>query len=665
MMTSKIQSLQAQADSLLNSGKMAEALSLFTQITEIDPENTDAWMMQAAIFGESGRLDEAVECCQTTIRLDPGDGDAHVMLGRLFAMQGKSIDALNCLEKVVKQAPDYGEAWNVLSEVYLVQGKFVEAEQSCRQAIHWLPGHAESYLHLANSLLSQGRREEAVAAQATAVDLEPSNPTIWYSSGLILEKVNKWEAAQEAYRRSVELAPELSNARAGLARIYCLLGEVATAQKLLSQAIEEYPEDTTLLCSMGAMYDSNSEPVQAELYYRRALRVASRLVVAWVGLGNALQNQDRHSEADQCYMNAIEIDPNHPEAHFNQGVSFQRQRNYDKALSSLNLAISKRPDFVEAHWYKSFLCLLLGDYALGWDEYEWRLRQKENITRPFVQPVWDGSKLDGRTILVHDEQGYGDTFQFVRYLALVKSQGAHVVFECHPKLSAILKGVSGYDQIVERVSPHTIPSVKFDTQIHLMSLPRIFNTRIEKVPDSIPYLRAESERILFWRDRIAADSNFKVGLAWSSANSIRSCSLLNFLPLSEVPGVSFYCLQKGPGIEQADMPLGKMDLIRLDKELDLTDRFVDTAALMVNLDLIISIDTSIVHLAGAMGCPVWTILSAFPDWRWTNAGNSTPWYPTMRLFRQFEPGDWDKVFAMVREELSNQVRERSGKISSM
>lgn len=659
MMSNEIQSLLTQADSMLDNGRGVDALALYARISELDPGNTDVLMMQSAILGESGRLDEAIACCRKTISLDPGAGDAHVMLGRLLATHGKSDEALVSLEYVVKQDPEYGEAWSTLSSVYLAQGRFVEAEQSSRQAIRWLPDSAEAYLNLGNALLSQGRHDDALVASAKAVELDRDNAMIWCSLGVIQERAERFENAQASYKNATKLAPLLSSAQIGLARIHSALGKLSTAEHVLSQALKAQPDDTGLQCAMGAFCESKNDLKQAETYFRQALHLNPGLVQAWVDLGNVLQNQERYAEAEQCYQDAIKIAPTHPEAHFNLGVAYQCRGLYERALSSLNQAIKNRPEFVEAHWYKSFICLLIGDYALGWDEYEWRLRQKANIPRPFLQPVWDGAPLNGRTILVHDEQGYGDTFQFVRYLSLVKAMGGRVVFECHSKLSAILKGLEGYDEIVERESPHEEPQLAFDTQIHLMSLPRVFGTQLAAVPQCVPYIKADPDRTQYWHERVAADHNFKVGLAWSSANNIRSCKLADFQLITEVPGLSLYSLQKGPGAEQADASPAGMNLIRLDREMDLNERFVDTAALMMNLDLIISIDTSIVHLAGAMGCPVWTLLSASPDWRWTHQGQSTPWYPTMRLFRQKTLDDWAGVVAQVRDSLSLLLQQRN------
>ena len=265
---------------------------------------------------------------------------------------------------------------------------------------------------------------------------------------------------------------------------------------------------------------------------------------------------------------------------------------------------------------------------------------------------------------MHDEQGYGDTFQFVRYLSRVQAAGGRVIFECHHHLSAVLQGCDGYDEIVERTTPQDIPMTSFDVQIHLRSLPRVLKTRLDNIPCDLPYIKAEPRRVEHWRKELAADKGYKVGIAWAGSphhtNELnRSCPLAEFAPLGYIAGVSLYSLQKGPGSEQADTPPAGMQLIRVDKEMDQTARFVDTAALMANLDLIISIDTSIVHLAGAMGRPVWTLLCATPDWRWMLERPDSSWYPTMRLFRQPQPGDWRRVIAQVREALPAAMQQRN------
>lgn len=665
-MINEMQLLFGQADSLLDKGSRAEALAIYEHISVLYPRNTDAWMMQAAILGESNRLDEAIGCCQKTIAIDPGDGDAQVMLGRLLALQGRLSEALDRLKYVLSRDPEYGEAWSALSGVQLSLAKYPEAEHSSRQAIRLLPGQVDGYINLATALLSRGRLDSALETSIKAVELDSCNAIAWSSLGLVLERLEKWDEAKKAYGKAVGHDPLLSNAYAGSARSHLGAGEQLEAERVLKEGLKLLPDDAGLHCAMAALFESKNDLSQTESYYRQALRYSPKFVQAWVGLGNVLQNQQRHSEAEECYQEAIAVAPSHPEAHFNLGVSYQRRGLLAEALNSFDNAIEGRAELVDAHWYKSFICLLRGDYEQGWHEYEWRLRQKQNIPRPFRQPTWDGSSLVGRTILVHDEQGYGDTFQFVRYLPLVQARGGRVVFECHRKLGPILSGCAGYDEIHERASPSSTPNTEFDTHIHLLSLPRLFQTRLESIPADVPYIKANPKRAAYWRDRIAGDTGFKIGIAWAGSASHtnelnRSCTLATFREMAEMPHVSLYSLQKGPGSEQADSPPAGMNIRRLDKEMDLTERFVDTAALMVNLDLVISIDTSIVHLAGALGCPVWTLLCASPDWRWGEKGTHSAWYPSMRLFRQSEASNWDRVMATVRDALTLVLRQRGQK----
>ncbi len=613
--------------------------------------------MQAAITGELGNVDKAMSCCQKVLSLDPEDTETKIMLSRLMVIQGKFDEALNHLNSALENDPESGEAWATLSGIHLAQGNYIDARNYAEKAILFLPDQVDGYLNLANALIQIGQIDDALLASSKAAELAPDSAQAFGLMGLAYERLANWEKSLNANTKAISLDPMFSSAYAGLIRTHCATGNLVAAEQILNQALKNQPDDAGLHCVAGALHVQKKDATTAETFYREALRLKPELVQAWVDLGNLLQNQGRHEEAEKCYAEAIRISPRNPEAHFNLGVTYQRRSLFDLALASFDKAIESRPEFVDAHWYKSFIHLSQGDYSRGWDEYEWRLRQKQNIPRSFSQPAWNGESLVGRTILVHDEQGYGDTFQFARYLPLVKSMGGKVIFECHPKLSAVLKGCPGYDEILERTYPPAMAPTEFDTQIHLLSLPRVLKTRMDSVPCNIPYIRPDSGRVNYWHDRIASDPNFKIGITWAgSANHTnelnRSCRLLEFQAISDIPGVSYYSLQKGPGQEQADNPPPGMNLIRIDRELDLTDRFVDTAALMTNLDLIISIDTSIVHLAGALGCPVWTLLCATPDWRWLQKGSDSPWYPTMRLFRQAKPRDWADVFSQVRDSLS-------------
>lgn len=657
------QDLVLQADALLDSGSLLDARNLYVRITELDPGDVESWLMRAAIEAESGAAGQALACCEQVLRLDPENAEAYSMQGRLLASQEKLDLAQAALAQAVHLDAADGEAWNALAGVCLKKGLFADAARCGREGVRLLPQLADGYINLGNALAGLGRLEEARQACAQAVTLDDRDGLAWGCLAQACERAANWPEARRAYLKMADRLPGQAAAMAGLARAHVALGEWADAEQVLVRALAAHPADSEMHRMLGHLLAEKGNPQLAEQHYRQSVQFNSANVSALVDLGNLLQARQRFSEAETCYGQALDVVGQHPEAHFNLGVCKQRQGQYVAARTSFDRAIACRPDFVEAHWYQSFVSLLTGDYERGWNEYEWRLRQKQNIPRPFKQPTWDGSSLAGRTILVHDEQGYGDTFQFVRYLPLVKAKGGRVVFECHSKLGPILSGCDGFDEIHERAAPGSVPDTEFDTQIHLLSLPRIFQTRQGAIPAEAPYIKANPERVAHWRDRIAQDANFKIGIAWAgSANHTnelnRSCPLTTFRAIADMRGVSVYSLQKGPGSEQADVPSLGMAIKRLDREMDLTERFVDTAALMVNLDLVISIDTSTVHLAGALGCPVWTLLCANPDWRWGEKGMHSPWYPTMRLFRQSAAGNWNGVMAEVSDALGLLMRQR-------
>jgi hypothetical protein len=296
------------------------------------------------------------------------------------------------------------------------------------------------------------------------------------------------------------------------------------------------------------------------------------------------------------------------------------------------------------------LLLLEGNFAQGWPEYDWR-RWHKDVARPFPQPLWDGSPLKGRTLLLHAEQGLGDTLQFIRYSARVPRDGGRVVLECQPALLPLLRGLPGLDQVL----PLGAALPPFDVQAPLPSLPGLFGTTADSIPAEVPYLRADPERVGQWRRELGPGDGFTVGIAWqgnpkNKGDRRRSVALSRFVPLAEVPGVRLCSLQVGAGTEQlagADFPL-------LDLGSRLTD-FVDTAAAVSCLDLVVCVDTALAHLAGALGKPVWLAVASAPDWRWLLGRPDSPWYPTLRLFRQPSPGDWQSVFA----QLAAALRQRS------
>jgi hypothetical protein len=298
------------------------------------------------------------------------------------------------------------------------------------------------------------------------------------------------------------------------------------------------------------------------------------------------------------------------------------------------------------------LRLLRGDFEGGWQDYEQRWAQPNVILRSFHEPRWDGSPLEGKSIFVYAEQGLGDTIQFIRYLPLIKERGGTVLFGSPPGLERLFSGIPGVDRLI--AGGAAVPP--FDVQAPLLSLPGIFGTTLATIPAAVPYLRADPGLVDHWRGELAPLEGFKIGVAWqgspkNTGDRYRSFPLTHFESLARVPGVQLVSLQKGPGAEQMSGIGERFPILDLSDRLDKAGAFLDTAAVMMNLDLVVTADTAVAHLAGALGVPVWTLLMLTPDWRWLLDRSDTPWYPTMHLFRQKRFGDWAEAFEHIAAEL--------------
>jgi len=351
----------------------------------------------------------------------------------------------------------------------------------------------------------------------------------------------------------------------------------------------------------------------------------------------------------------VELNPGYVEAHNNLGAACKDLGRVDEAIACYRRALELKPAYVEAHWNLAFALLLAGDWQHGWPEYEWRWQRKEWSPRRFPQPMWDGASLAGKTILLHAEQGLGDTIQFIRYASIVKRHGAAVLVECPKPLLGVLEGCPGVDQWIAQRDG--LPA--FDVHAPLLSLPGILKTTVENIPAEIPYLFARPALIDRWRQALIDLDGFKIGIAWQGNpkygdDRVRSIPLRCFAPLAQIPGVRLVSLQKGAGSEQLAEARDLFPVADFGDQLDQSGPFLDTAALMKNLDLVIAADTAAAHLAGALGVPVWLALPFMPEWRWLLDRSDTPWYPSMRLFRQKERGNWGGVF----DEIHNALRER-------
>ena len=387
---------------------------------------------------------------------------------------------------------------------------------------------------------------------------------------------------------------------------------------------------------------------EAAGYFRRAVQLDPGFAGAYSNLGNVLNDQDRFDEAIECFERAIQIQPDFADAYNNLGNTLHNKGLVDEAITKCRRAVQLRPDYAVAHLNLAFFQLLKGDFASAWCDYAWCGKVEGRPVRKFSQPTWNGSPLNGQTILLYSDQGYGDALQFIRYASLVGRHRGRIVVECPKSLGGLLASCSGVDQIIEAGAK--LPP--FDVHASLMRLPELFRTNLESIPASVPYLTAASDRIEQWRGRINHLSGSKVGICWQGnaihrADRRRSIPLKAFGQLADIAECSLVSLQKGPATQE----LSEVGFNVFDVTSEIHD-FMETAAIMMNLDLVITCDTAVAHLAGALGVPVWVALPIVPDWRWLLDRDDSPWYPTIRLFRQTKLNDWDEVFQRIASALS-------------
>lgn len=433
-----------------------------------------------------------------------------------------------------------------------------------------------------------------------------------------------------------------------------LLAVAQAAQGKLDAALASYdralrlrPDFPEALSNRGSTLERLGRFEDALASYDRALALRPDFVDALYNRGNVLRALGRHADAVASYDRAIVLRPNHADAHNNRGQALRDLMRYDEALKSYDAALAAQPQHAMAHCNAAALRLLMGDFERGWAHYEWRWKKASvvRLNRTFPQPLWRGGEaIEGRTILIHSEQGLGDTIQFCRYVPLVAAQGAQVIFEVEPPLYALMSQFSGVAQVVRRGD--ALPA--FDLHCPLLSLPLAFGTRLETIPSENAYLHAPAERSGKWQARLGATPRPRVGLVWSGnpkheRDRERSIALSALLPLVDA-GATIVSLQKEVRAEDAAVLKERGDILPLGSELG---DFADTAALISELDLVVSVDTSVAHLAAALGKPTWILLTHVPDWRWLMGRDDSPWYRSVRLFRQDASCTWDGAIARV------------------
>lgn len=619
------------------------------------PPSPDAEFAKAAEDLRQGRLPDAERACQRILTAVPRHFGATYFLGIIALQRGQLETADAHLQLALEINPNVVSAHRDRGVALGQLGRSDEALACFDKAIALKPDYAEVFGHRGNVLQQLGRFEEAVANYDKAIAGRRDFAAAHYNRGLALSHLERFEEALKSFDNAIALKPDYAAAYIRRGTVLQELKRNEDALASFERAIELRPDDPEALFNRGIVFQDLARPAEAIASYDRAIALKPDFAEAFNNRGNALKDLQRFEEALISFDRAIAASADFPEAFYNRGVALFELKRPDEALASYERAIVLKPDYAEALFSRG-LCKLAMGLAEGWNDFEhrWQVKNYPAIPAATDAALWTGEDLRVRSILVCAEQGLGDIILFSRYLLQLAETGANVAFLVPDNLRGILSGLPGGIRLLSSVGRDD----RFDFRCALMSLPYRLAANLTDIPLPIPYLAVDPQRSLSWGQRLGPQG-FKVGIAWQGAlwhggAAIvgRSIPLPEFRPLSQIPGVRLISLQKNHGVEQlAALPAG-MNVETLGENFDAgPDAFADTAAVMQHLDLIVTCDTSIAHLAGALGRPAWIALKHVPEWRWMLDGSASPWYPSVRLFRQPARGDWSAVFRDIASQL--------------
>ena len=643
-----------QALEHFRSGCLDRAEAIFRAVLAANPRDADALNLLGVAADTRGDSAMAEKLIARALSLRESTS-YRSNLGLALSHLGRHEEAVVEYRKALDQEQNYPEAWNNLGISLEALRRSDEAEAAYRKAIAARPNYAEAMGNLGNTLRALGRTEEAIAAYRESLARNPAAQRA--PLGNALRKAGRLDEAEAAFREDVARNPDSPEALNNLAAALGENDRAREAAELLPRATALRPDYPEAHANLGQVLQQLGRMEEAVAACERALELRPNYPEALTNLGNALRALNRLPEAERALRRALALRPTDVGCYNNLAIALQAQDRPMEALAVLDLAVALDPDDPETHHHRAMLLLREGRLIEGWEDYEsrFRIKQSGDAYKQFADAApWRGQPVDGRTILLVPEQGLGDTIQFARYASLLSERGAFVVMGVQRPLAQLLRSVPGVSRCVAVGEP--LPT--YDVHCPLLSLPRALGTTLETVPAVVPYVFSEPDAAARWSERLRTDvAGFRVGLVWAGnpkhlGDRQRSIPVKAFAPLWRVPGVRWFSVQAGErATDLAEIPIGDLPPGGIDDLApELTD-FAETAAALTNLDLVISVDTSVAHAAGALGRPVWTLLARVPDWRWLRTGASSPWYPTMTLFRQDDRRDWETVLSEVEQRL--------------
>lgn len=624
----------------------------------LGPEYAEAYNDLGTVLLVLGnRAEEALECLQQALKINANLPQAHYNLGRELIKRGEFSEAKSHLIQAHSVSPDHLDTLLHLAGTCQKLKQAAEAETFFSKAVSLDPRDIEARMELAGFLFAEERFLDAAAVYRDVIRDNPTLAQAQYSLGCCYEQMKRPADAKRHYFESIRLDSALPEACVNLGNILFSEEKYSESLQQLSKAIELKPSLANAYLNLGRVLSAQNNFQEAIQVQLKGLEFDANNAVAHSNLAYHYFNVGNLESALQSAREAIELNPDYDEAYINLGAIHGGLAKPREALAAYNTAIAINPNSADAHFGKALILLLTGDFENGWQEYEWRWKLKNFAKKnghAFDKPLWDGASRPDKTLLIHAEQGMGDTIHFSRYIQLAARHFKHVALLC-PKP---LKNLFTNDPNIETVVANGEPLPLFDFHAPMLSLPLFLETRLSSIPATVPYMIPDERKVEQWRETINAripDADLKVGIVWAGGATYkgdkqRSCTFEQFVSLGKIPGTSFVSLQKGLPAKQAEAPPEWMKFIDMGPQLN---DFSDTAALIDKLDLVISVDTAVAHLAGAMNKPVWTLIPFSPDFRWLMDRDDSPWYPSMRLFRQRDSAGWAEVFERIEQELSD------------
>jgi len=646
---------------LAHQGHRADALEQFEAALRIDSKHVQTLVRLGNTLIELRRYESALSAYGRALKVAPMLLDALCNQGAALRALGRYQEALETYERALTVDPRSFESLYNLGNVLRDLQRYPQALGNYERALAVMPGSPEVLSARGRTLIDLGRPKEALASFNEAIAAKPDFVEALYNSAVALERLGRAEEAIQRCNRVLALENRHAKAFASRGNALLHLKQYEEALSDYDLALEIEPHAASVLCNRGTVLRQMKHHEAALRSYAAALTVDADFPEAWCNRGGVLQSMHRYEDALSAFDHALALNPKYASAWFNRGNTLFEMFRIDDALRAYNQAIEIDPDYADAHYAQALVYLLQGDFARGWEQYEWRFRDPKNERneRFFSQPRWTGDEsLDGRTILIYAEQGLGDSLQFCRYIELVRARGASIVLEVPATLKSLMATLRTPVQLVSTGEP--LPS--FDFHCPLLSLPLVFRTDFHSIPNQTPYLYPDARQKEKWETLLGAKRRLRIGVAWSGNpehrnDHNRSLELAMLMPLFELD-VEWISLQKV--VREHDMAiLENTPMLRFDDELA---DFSDTAALIQSLDLVIAVDTAVAHLTGALNRSLWVLLPHLSEWRWLMDRDDSPWYPGARLFRQSAAGRWTDVVDAVGRAIGEllQVTWKSG-----